>query len=145
MDPKYKHIKYNENDGTFVITSDKASFITDSSGHRVSSDYTADIIEYNEKYIVTKSSNNEYHIFNFNNKEYLTEYYNGKRLFIELVGNYVGVITDEYEYQVYDFSVSTKLLGSVKLEENNTTARARVVENKIEIYDGETILKTIDL
>lgn len=146
VDAKYKMIKYNSVDKTFVLSTDKASFIADSEGKKISSDYTADIIQYNEKYIVTKSSNNEYHVFNFNNREYLTEYYNGKRLFIELVGDYVGVITNTYMYQLYDFSTSTtKLLTEVQVPNNSTTARARIVDNKVEIYDGETVLKTIDL
>lgn len=146
VDAKYKMIKYNSVDKTFVLSTDKASFIADSEGKKISSDYTADIIQYNEKYIVTKSSNNEYHVFNFNNREYLTEYYNGKRLFIELVGDYVGVITNTYMYQLYDFSTATtKLVAEVQVPDNSTTARARIVDNKVEIYDGETVLKTIDL
>lgn len=146
VNAEYKMIKYNSNDQTFVLSTDKTSFIADSEGKKISSDYTADIIQYNEKYIVTKSSNNEYHVFNFNNREYLTEYYNGKRLFIELVGDYVGVITNTHKYQLYDFSSSTtKLLGEVELPNDSISARARIVDNKVEIYDGETVLKTIDL
>lgn len=142
---QYKAIRYNTKDNHFVITGNSSSYIADENGNKISSDYTADIIEYSDKYIVTRSSNGDYHIFNFNNKEYLTEYYNGKRLFIELIDTYVGVITNKYEYQVFDFTTSTRLVGYVKLEEGSTSARARKVGNQIEIYDGDNVLKTIDL
>ncbi|MBO4600614.1 MAG: hypothetical protein J5634_00005, partial [Bacilli bacterium] len=144
FDEKFKSIKYNAGDGNFVVSEKNVSYVADASGNKLTSDYTAEIVEYNDKFIVTKSGN-EYHVFNYNNREYLTEYYNGKRIFIELVGNYVGVITNNYEYQVFDFTYATRLLGSVKLDEGNTTTRSRIVDNKIEIYDGDAVLKTIDL
>ena len=67
-------------------------------------------------------------------------------MFIELVGDYVGVITDTYKYQLYDFSTaSTKLLAEVQIPNNSISARARINGNTIEIYDGDTVLKSIDL
>lgn len=145
MDFDYSSIKYNNNNGEdqYMVTSDKGSYIANKTGEAVSKMYSAQIIEYNDRYIITKGD--EYHIFNFNNKEFLSEYINTGRLFIQLVGDYVGVITTDYVYCIYDFSTGSKIIGEYQLQHGQDNARARYVDNKIEIYDDEKVLKTIDL
>ena len=86
-----------------------------------------------------------FYIFNFNNREFLTEYSNSKTQFIELVGDYVGIITEDFKYVVYDFRSGSKVVAEYQLEKGASDSRARIKDNKIEIYRGATVLKTIDL
>lgn len=144
-EPKYSYIQYNSTDNQYMVTLNNTSFITDEDGQKISADYTAQIVQYNSKYIITRKSSDEYHIFNFSNKEYLTEYYNAKRLFIELIGDYVGVITDEYAYVLYDFTNGAKVIGTVELGEGNKSARARLNGNTVEVFNGNEVLGTINI
>ena len=144
-DTKYTYIQYNEADNHFMVTSPTTSFITDENGKKISPEYSAQIVQYNDRYIITKTKDGDYHIFNFKNIEFLSEYINTKHYFIELVGDYVGAINEKYIYQVYDLSEKNKLIGECELEVGTIDARARIVDNKIEIYKGEEVLKTIDL
>ena len=142
----YNYIEYNKIENQFTVTTQSnSSYIVNNQGQKISPVYVAQIIQYNDKYIVTKTSNNEYHIFNFNNKEFLTEYINSKCLFIELINDYVGVITSDYKYVIYDFGNNSKIVGEYQLDNGVSDARARVNGSKIEIYRGTNVLKTIDL
>jgi len=144
FDTKYKHIEYNSIANQYMITTSTASFIADEAGTKLSPDYSAQIVQYNDKYIITKSDNGEYHIFDFQNKELLREYVNSKRLYIELVGDFVGVITDSYLYRIYDFRNGTVILGDYQITDQSLDIRARFNDSKIEIYKGNQVLKTID-
>jgi len=144
FDAKYKHIDYNEKDNQFMVTTNTASFITDENGSKLSPDYSAQIVQYNDKYIVTKTEKGDYHIFDFQNKELLREYVNTKRTYIELVGDFVGVITDNNIYRVYDFRTGTVILGEYQINDTTQEVRSRINNEKIEIYDKSGVLKTID-
>ena len=142
----YNYIDYNESESQYTVTTQSnSSYITNNQGQIISPTYVAQIIQYNDKYIITRTSNNEYHIFNFNNREFLTEYSNSKTQFIELVGDYVGIITEDFKYVVYDFRSGSKVVAEYQLEKGASDSRARIKDNKIEIYRGATVLKTIDL
>lgn len=146
LDDEFDNIKYVSDRKEYIIYDNKTSYIINSNGKKISSVYYAEIMQYNDNYIITKTDDGKYHIFNYsNNTEYLIEYINTERIFIELIGNYVGVITKDYTYKVYDFKNKTKLLGEVKLPDNDASARGRIKNNKIEIYSGDKVLKTIDL
>lgn len=142
---KYTYIQYNEADNHFMVTSPTTSFITDENGKKISPEYSAQIVQYNDRYIITKTKAGDYHIFNFKNIEFLSEYINSKHYFIELVGDYVGAINEKYVYQLYDLSAGNKIVGECELEVGTIDARARIVGNKVEIFKGEEVLKTIDL
>lgn len=144
FETKYKHIDYNAAVNQFMVTTNNASFITDENGSKLSPDYSAQIVQYNDKYIVTKTEKGEYHIFDFQNKELLREYVNTKRLYIELVGDFVGVITDNHIYRVYDFRTGTVILGEYQINDGSLDIRSRINNGKIEIYDKSGVLKTID-
>lgn len=138
-------IEYNQKSNSYLLTKGSISYIIDENGSKRSTDYSAQIIDYNETYIITKSKTNEYHIFNFNNKEYLTEYINSGRTYIELVGSYVGVLDSNGKYVIYDFRYGNKVIGEYTSSTPSTSIRSRIVDNKIEIYENDNILKTIDL
>lgn len=144
FDAKYKHIDYNEKDNQFMVTTNTASFITDENGSKLSPDYSAQIVQYNDKYIVTRTEKGDFHIFDFQNKELLREYVNTKRTYIELVGDFVGVITDNNIYRVYDFRTGTVILGEYQINDATQEVRSRINNGKIEIYDKSGVLKTID-
>lgn len=146
IESKFLYIEFNENDNQFMVTTQShSSYITDINGKQISATYVAQIMQYNDKYIVTRTSTNKYHVFNFNNEEFLTEYVNSDRLFIELVGDYVGVITGEYKYIIYDFRTAGKVIGDYQLDNGVTDARARINGKTIEIYRANKVLKTINL
>lgn len=146
LDFTFKYIEYNTKENQFTVTTQSnSSYIVNNQGTKISPTYVAQIIQYNDQYIVTKSDNNEYHIFNFDNREFLTEYINSKSLYIELIDKYVGVITSDYKYVVYDFSSNSKIVGEYQLDKGVSDARARVNGSKLEIYRGTNVLKTIDL
>lgn len=144
FEAKYKHIDYNEKDNQFMVTTNTASFITDENGSKLSPDYSAQIVQYNDKYIVTKTAKGDYHIFDFQNKELLREYVNTRRTYIELVGDFVGVITDNNVYRVYDFRTGTVILGEYQIVDTTQEVRSRINNGKIEIYNKTGVLKTID-
>ena len=146
IEPKFLYVEYNETDSQYMVTTQShSSYIADVNGKQISATYVAQIMQYNDKYIVTRTSANQYHVFNFNNQEFLTEYVNSKRLFIELVGDYVGVITGDYKYIIYDFRENQKIIGDFQLDEGVSDARARISGRKIEIYRANNVLKTINL
>lgn len=146
IEAKYLYIEFNKDYNQFMVTTQShSSFITDIDGKQISATYIAQIMQYNDKYIVTRTSANKYHVFNFNNEEFLTEYINSDRLFIELVGDYVGVITADYRYVIYDFRTAGKTIGDYQLEKGVTDARAKMQGRSIVIYRANKVLKTIDL
>ena len=146
IEPKFLYVEYNETDSQYMVTTQShSSYIADVNGKQISATYVAQIMQYNDKYIVTRTSANKYHVFNFNNQEFLTEYVNSDRLFIELVGDYVGVITGDYKYIIYDFRENQKIIGDYQLDEGVSDARARISGRKIEIYRANNVLKTITL
>jgi len=146
-DLKYSYIQYNEDDHNFMVTSPTSSFITDADGKKISSDYSAQIMQYSDKYIVTKTKNNDYHVFSMNNKEYLTEYINSKSVYIEILGDYVGVVDTNNNYKVYDFTNYTKVIGEYKASDDKMVLRGRINGNSIEIYDelSNEVVKTLEI
>ena len=103
-------------------------------------------MDYNDNYIVTRTNNGEYHIFNFNNSTELTEYVSGKRIYIELVKNYVGVVTEDHIYRLFDFKDKTKLVAEQQLQSSAKKFHAVINSSyQLEIYADDNLVKTIDL
>lgn len=143
---EYTLITYSEKKDNYVLTKNTSSFVADNRGRAITLTYNAQIIDYNDLYIITRTSTGEYHIFNFNNRTELTEYVNSNRLFIELVASYVGVVTDDYTYRLYDFQKSNNAILSYKLEKQSQNVHAIINNaNRLEIYVDDTLEKTIDL
>ena len=143
---EYTYIEYISKKNNFVLTKENQSFVADNMGKAITLTYNAQIIDYNEKYIITKTLNGEYHIFNFNNSTELTEYVNSKRVYIELVNNYVGVVTEDYVYRLFDFQKDSKPITEYQLQNNPTKFHAIINNsNQLEIYADDKLAKTIDL
>lgn len=143
---EYTYIAYVTKKDNYILTKNSSSFVANSTGHPITLTYNAQIIDYNDLYIITKTTNGEYHIFNFNNRTELTEYVNSKRIFIELVGKYVGVVTADYTYRLFDFQSGNKILAECQLDTSATKFHAIINNsNKLEVYANDTLVKTIDL
>lgn len=142
----YTYIEYIQSKDQFVLTKNSSSYVADNRGRQVTLTYNARIINYNDLYIITKTTSGEYHIFNYNNRVDLTEYVNSKRLYIELIGEFVGVLTDGYEYRLYDFKSGNKLITSYQLEKDTKNVYGIINRNnQLEIYGNDKLLKTIDI
>ena len=143
---EYTFIEYISNKDNYILTKNSSSFVANKKGEAITLTYNAQIIDYNDLYIITKTTNGDYHIFNFNNRTELTEYVNSKRILIELVSGYVGVVTDDYIYRLYDFQHGNKVLIEYQLELSSTNIHAKITNsNKLELHANNTIVKTIDL
>ena len=71
---------------------------------------------------------------------------NSKRRYIELVKNYVGVVTDDYKYQLYDFKNDNKLITEYQLKTTSDKIHAVINnENQLQIIVDDNLEKTIDL
>ena len=143
---EYTFVEYISNKNNYILTKNSSSFVSNSKGEAITLTYNAQIIDYNDLYIITKTTNGDYHIFNFNNRTELTEYVNSKRILIELVSNYVGVVTEDYMYRLYDFQNGNKVLLEEQLEKSSTNIYAKINgANKLEIYANNALVKTVDL
>lgn len=143
---EYTMIEYVKNKDNYILTKQNSSFVADKDGKTITLTYNAQIMDYNDLYIVTRTSNGEYHVFNFNNSTELTEYVSAKRIYIELVKNYVGVVTDDYMYRLFDFKNGTNLVAEFQLK--NTVKKVHGVINssyELEIYEDDNLVKTIAL
>lgn len=142
----YTLIEYVKNKDNYILTKQNSSFVADKNVKTITLTYNAQIVDYNDYYIVTKTTNGEYHIFNFNNNTELTEYVSAKRIFIELVKNYVGVVTDDYVYRLFDYKNGTKLIAEYRLQSNAKKIHAVINSSyQLEIYEDDVLVKTIDL
>lgn len=143
---EFTYIDYVSKNDNYILTKHSSSYVADNKGHAITLTYNAQIMDYNELYIITKTTAEEYHIFNFNNRTELTEYVNSKRLFIELVKDYVGVLTDDYKYQLHDFRNGNKLITEYQLTNKPVKVHAVInSNNELEIYADDNLAKTIDL
>ena len=143
---EYTLIEYVKTKDNYILTKQNSSFVADRNGKTITLTYNAQIMDYNDNYIVTKTSNGEYHVFNFNNSTELTEYVSAKRIFIELVKNYVGVVTNDYMYRLFDFKNGTKLITEFQLQSNVKKIHAIINSSyQLEIYADDNLVKTIDL
>ena len=143
---EYTYIDYLSTKDNYILTKNNSSFVTDNKGKAITLTYNAQIMDYNNLYIITRTATGEYHIFNFNNSTELTEYVNSGRIFIELVENYVGVVTSDYKYQLYDFQNKNKLIAEQQLQNSYTKFHAVInSSNKLEIYADDNLINTIDL
>ena len=143
---EYTMIEYVKNKDNYILTKQNSSFVADKDGKTITLTYNAQIMDYNDLYIVTRTNNGEYHVFNFNNSTELTEYVSAKRIYIELVKNYVGVVTDDYMYRLFDFKNETNLVAEFQLK--NTVKKVHGVINssyELEIYEDDNLVKTIAL
>lgn len=143
---EYTLIEYVKNKDNYILTKQNSSFVADKNVKTITLTYNAQIVDYNDYYIVTKTTNGEYHIFNFNNNTELTEYVSAKRIFIELVKNYVGVVTDDYVYRLFDYKNGTKLMAEYRLRTSAKKIHAVINSSyQLEIYEDDELVKTIDL
>ena len=143
---EYTLITYSEKKDNYVLTKNTSSFVADNRGRAITLTYNAQIIDYNDLYIITRTSSGEYHIFNFNNRTELTEYVNTKRIFIELVSNYVGVVTEDYIYRLYDFQKGNAPIVAQKLSSEPKKIHAVINnQNQLEIYTDDSLAKSVDL
>ena len=143
---EYTYIDYLSTKDNYVLTKNNSSFVSDNKGKAITLTYNAQIMDYNNLYIITRTATGDYHIFNFNNSTELTEYVNSGRSFIELVENYVGVVTSDYKYQLYDFQNKNKLIAEQQLQNSYTKFHAVInSSNKLEIYADDNLINTIDL
>ena len=144
---EYTIIEYHPKKENFILTKNSSSFVANNVGKVITLTYNAQIIDYNDLYIITRTTSGEYHIFNFNNSTELTEYVNTKRIYIELVQGYVGVVTEDYIYRLFDFRHGeTKQLAEYQLP--STTKKFHAVintKNQLEIYADDNLSKAIDL
>ena len=143
---EYTFIEYVQKKDNYILTKQNSSVVADNKGKPITLTYNAQIIDYNDLYIITKTTSGQYHIFNFNNRTELTEYVNSKRVFIELVKDYVGVVTDDYKYQLYDFQNQNKLITEHQLSNAYNKFHGVInTNNQLEIYADDNLVKTIDL
>ncbi|MBR5662596.1 MAG: hypothetical protein IKX00_02960 [Bacilli bacterium] len=143
---EYTLIEYVKTKDNYILTKQNSSFVTDNNVVTITLTYNAQIVDYNDSYIITRTANGEYHIFNFNNNTELTEYVSGKRIFIELVKNFVGVVTEDHVYRLFDFKNGNKLVAEYRLNTSSTKFHAVVNSSyQLEIYEDDELVKTIDL
>lgn len=142
----YTFIEYVQKKENYILTKQNSSFVADRNGNAITLTYNAQIIDYSNLYIITKTTQGEYHIFNFNNRTELTEYVNSKRIFIELVKDYVGVVTEDYKYELYDFREGSKKIADYQLSKDAKKFHGIINNNgQLEIYVDDNLVKTIDL
>ncbi len=126
------HVIMAYKNGFYVLLNDTGSNKTE----RLS----AAIADYNDNYIISKSSNNMYSLMTVNSYRLLNGEEYRKMYF---VGKYVGVVDNDYKYYLLDYSYNKAVSEKYSTTSSDKVTEVVLENGNVEIYINDNLIETV--